>query len=128
MAKSKYTPERIKKIYEALRLGLSYKSSAQYGGISEDTFYEWIKVHPEFSEGIKQAEIESEKELVEYIRNDVSWQSKAWMLERRLPERWGRVERVKQEISGPSGQPVQLEVSLSEKLKKYEHLWKPETP
>ena len=110
MAESKYTIDRVDRIITAIREGISHEGAANHGGIHKDTFYEWIKQYPDFSDAVKEAEAASELELVSKIKVDPSWQSKAWMLERRMPERWGRVDRLKQEISGPDGKPLVVKV------------------
>lgn len=112
MAKSKYTPERVERIIKAVKDGLPFVTAAALGGISEATFYNWMKDNVEFLESIKAAEAEAEERLVEQISFDPSWQSKAWILERRHPDRWGRVERNKVELTGAEGQPVQITYNI----------------
>lgn len=41
------------------------------------------------------------------------WRAAAWRLERKYPDRWGRIDKT--EISGPGGGPIPVEV-LDEKL------------
>lgn len=112
MAKSKYTPERVERIIKAVKGGLPFVTAAALGGITEATFYNWMKGNVEFFESIKAAEAEAEERLVEQISFDPSWQSKAWILERRHPDRWGRVERNKVELTGAEGQPVQITYNI----------------
>jgi len=112
MAESKYTPERVERIIKAVKDGLPFVTAAALGGISEATFYNWMKDNVEFLESIKAAEAEAEERLVEQISFDPSWQSKAWILERRHPDRWGRVERNKVELTGAEGQPVQITYNI----------------
>lgn len=112
MAKSKYTPERVERIIKAVKDGLPFVTAAALGGITEATFYNWMKGNVEFFESIKAAEAEAEERLVEQISFDPSWQSKAWILERRHPDRWGRVERNKVELTGAEGQPVQITYNI----------------
>jgi len=114
MAESKYTPERVERIVGSVRKGLPFTTSAALGGISESTFYQWQKDYPEFSEAIKAAEAEAEERLVEQISLDPSWQSKAWILERRHPDRWGRVDRNKVELTGRGGDPIQVVSNMSD--------------
>lgn len=112
MAESKYTPKRVKRIIKAVKDGLPFVTAAALGGITEATFYNWMKGNVEFFESIKAAEAEAEERLVEQISFDPSWQSKAWILERRHPDRWGRVERNKVELTGAEGQPVQITYNI----------------
>jgi hypothetical protein len=57
-----------------------------------------------FARQIKRARAKAEIDDVAAIREDGSWQARAWRLERRQPDRWGRRERV--EHSGPGGNAI----------------------
>lgn len=109
--KTKYTPERVEKILQAIRLGATYKIACAYAGINPDTFYEWLKRHPEFADAVKQAEGVGAigwLEKIERAANDGEWTAAAWKLERRYPDDYGR--RVQDtRISGPGGGPIQVE-------------------
>lgn len=61
MAKKQGQPTKYKKSMDAFfeeNLGKGYSKEASSGlaGINPDTMYEWIKVHPSFSEAIKRGE------------------------------------------------------------------------
>jgi hypothetical protein len=51
---SKFTPEVIGKLEQAFSIGCSNEEACSYAEINADTFYEWLKLHPEFSERIKR--------------------------------------------------------------------------
>ena len=53
-APSKYTPEVVARIVEALEKGATYKLAAQYGGITFETFNQWRKELSEFSDLVGQ--------------------------------------------------------------------------
>lgn len=55
---TKYTPETTAKIFDALRSGDTNDIAAAKAGINIDTFYEWLKSKPEFSEGVKRSRAE----------------------------------------------------------------------
>ena len=94
-------------------------------GISESSFYSYLvegeedlvkynegkikkpTIYMEFLEAIKKAEAIREAKWVKDIDKDVSWQSKAWLLERKYPKRWGRVDR--HELTGRDGGPISFE-------------------
>ena len=116
MAESKCTPERVERIIKAVKAGLPFVTAAALGGVSEATFYNWMKnkKNVEFLEAIKAAEAEAEERLVEQISVDPSWQSKAWILERRHPDRWGRIDRNKVELTGRGGDPIQVVSNMSD--------------
>ena len=56
--KTKYTPERLEKILAAIRKGKTYKDASKLAGINPDTFFDWLKNKPDFSDAIKKAERE----------------------------------------------------------------------
>lgn len=87
---SKFTIERRKRILEALRQGNTRKVAVALAAINYDTFCEWLRQYPEFSEQIKNAEAEAELASVKIIRKAAitTWQAAAWWLERRRPEEW----------------------------------------
>jgi transposase len=51
---TKYDPEMCEKAVEFLSEGLSIQAMAGEMGVCKDTIYEWMKVHPEFSDAIKR--------------------------------------------------------------------------
>ena len=55
MAKTKYTEEIVKEILGYLEEFGVEKIAIKLVGINPDTFYEWKKKHPDFSESIKKA-------------------------------------------------------------------------
>jgi len=91
---TKYTPETVTAIINAIMDG-NYKAvAARIAGVSRDTLYEWESRYPEFSDAIKNAEAVGEAEHVARIkRGPMQWQSSAWFLERKYPDRWGKRER-----------------------------------
>ena len=48
----------------------------------------------ELMEAVKNASAVAESRAIKTILADDSWQSKAWYLECRFPERWGRKDRL----------------------------------
>ena len=69
-------------------------------GIHTSTYYNWLSKgekaksgkYKEFFDKVKKAEAYRESKWIKDIDGDPSWQSKAWLLERRYPERWGKKE------------------------------------
>lgn len=57
-------------------------------------------VYTEFMENIKIAQAKREAKWVQDINNDDAWQSKAWLLERSKPERWGRKDNMDLNVAG----------------------------
>ena len=120
--KSKLTPEVIEKITSAIRMGNDNKVAAALAGISEATYYKWLTeaekadadpLFIEFSESVTQAQAQAEARAVSLIQkasNEGRWQASSWWLERKHPERWGRNDKIRQEISGTDGEPLVLSV------------------
>lgn len=107
--RGKYTPEIVERLLKAIRLGMAYKHAAAYAGISEDTFYTWMKEKTEFSEQVKEAEadgIATNFAKIQKAATNGSWQASAWILERRHPEEYGR-QRL--EITGANGDPIRTQ-------------------
>jgi len=81
---SKYNPERVAKIVEAIGKGCKVEAAAAAGGISKETFYAWAREYPQFSDAVKAARQEQQAELLDIIREHApkTWQAAAWLLER----------------------------------------------
>lgn len=116
----KLTPETQDKICVAIRLGNDKKIAAALAGVSETTFYRWLemaeapnakKEYREFRESVERAEAEAEVSRVARITqaaDNGTWQAASWWLERKFPERWGRNDKIRQEITGANGGAVEI--------------------
>lgn len=95
--KTKYTPDRVKRITDALAAGNTRGAASAYGGINQGTFENWMRRHAEFSEAVKDAEARAEVSHVANIaqaaRSGV-WTASAWWLERRRHQDWGRKDKL----------------------------------
>lgn len=116
---TKLTPARQKQICALLKTGVPEEAAAIRSGIDRATFFRWVAtgektkagLYHDFSAEVKRAIAESEAALVKLIRKAATdfktWQAAAWLLERRFPARYTRLER--RELSGPDGRPVQVQ-------------------
>ena len=103
---TKLTKEIINEICQLLRAGSYIETACNFVGLHKDTYYRWAKegarakggIKKIFSDSVKKAIAEAEIRDLEEIRKNDSWQSKAWRLERRFPDRWGNRQKV--ELSG----------------------------
>lgn len=123
----KLSQELQERIALAIRAGNYARIAAEMNGIGETTFYRWLemgaepnspKIYREFRESIKRAEAEAEVAHVARIRqaaDNGTWQAAAWYLERKHGDRWGRNDKLRQEISGPEGKPVTLSLEEAKK-------------
>lgn len=100
---TKLTPELLEKISGYVEAGNFVDIACQACGINRSTYYRWKNrgetnnkgIYHDFCNTIKKAEAVGEVSHVEKIREGKSgWQSSAWWLERRFPDRWGKVDRV----------------------------------
>lgn len=90
---TKYTPETVKLITDAIRLGATFRIACDYAGISEDTFALWRKRYPDFADAVKGAEGKGAigwLAKIEAAANEGTWQAAAWKLERRYPHEYGK--------------------------------------
>lgn len=92
------------RICEALRLGMTYRHAASYGGVTYQTLLNWRKRAEagdsgfiEFVGAMNRAEGEGAMLLLLLIRAAAeqprNWRAAAWILEHRWPEYYGRPYR-----------------------------------
>lgn len=111
---SKLTRDLIGRAEEMLRAGNYANTVCAALGIAEQTWYRWLKeagepkataVKQEFSEAIKRATAEAEVAYVNVIQEarEKNWQAAGWWLERKMPEKWGRRDKLKVDATVNSG-------------------------
>ena len=91
--------EATRKILAALRSGSTVEAACSFARTSRQTWYAWLKKDPDLRADYEEALAHSEISLVKVIKEDKSWQSKAWLLERRFPDRWAKRDLVIEEGS-----------------------------
>jgi len=94
--RSKKNPEIISKILALIRGAVPTEAACAMAGLPRPTWYDWMSKDEELKTQYQEAVAASEATLVLEIKKDLSWQSKAWLLERRFPERWRKREEVSQ--------------------------------
>lgn len=128
--------EKIEALLNYLRLGNYINQACAMVGLAESTFHYWRKEAEkieknletgeiaetdlldsdvrllEFLESVKKARATAESYHLGKVREDPSWQSSAWWLERSFPDRWGRKDRV--EVTGKDEGPLIVEVEFSD--------------
>ena len=115
---TKLTPEVQTTIVNALAAGTYLETAAKAAGINQDTLHSWLVngarcksgIQKEFSEAIKKALASAEIRFGATIAlaSQYQWQAAAWMLERRYPDRWGRIDR--HEVTGEGGGAIEIRV------------------
>ena len=90
------TEEVQEVILEGIRLGLSRERACHYAGVSAPAFFAFQAKNLEFQELVKRAEARCQAFHLLKIRKaaaDGQWQASGWMLERKWPEEFGKVDR-----------------------------------
>ena len=98
---TKYVPEIIEKILNAIAVGAPFTHACNYAGISFETFNEWRKQYSEFSEQVKEAEgkaVIGWLARIEQAAKDGNWTAAAWKLERRFPEDFGKRDKIQVDV------------------------------
>lgn len=99
---TKFTPETVQKLIQAIQMGATYELACQYAAITIDTMNNWMKKSKTakendpffgFFDSVKEAEgkaVVGWLAKIEKAANDGSWQAAAWKLERRYPRQYGK--------------------------------------
>lgn len=100
----KLTPQVQRRLCQAVRAGANLDTAAVIAGISERTLHYWRArgreqrsgVYAEFLAAFDRAVAEFEVEAIGLISKAAQdprhWCAAAWLLERRIPQRWARPE------------------------------------
>jgi predicted transcriptional regulator len=114
MAKSRGRPTslnaRVQKIIvDTIRMGATFEAAAGRAGVSVASINEWrwrgrdpedksenSRLYAAFYEAIQRALSDAETSLVTTIRDasEKNWTAAAWLLERRIPDSYGRRDRI----------------------------------
>lgn len=108
----KLCKELIDNICKHISEGLTYNDAAYLEGINKSTFHLWKseakksleeisknpkyklskyqKLQLEFIDSLKKADLEFKKTHIKKIARDISWQSSAWILERKYFDEFGK--------------------------------------
>ena len=102
---TKYSPEVVETILEAIRRGASRRAAAGAAGVNADTLYAWMRRYPDFRDGVMMADAYAAMvaEQLVFKRDPLRW------LQVHRPEVWGNLGRQRIELSGPAGAPLELE-------------------
>jgi transposase len=112
-------PEVRKAILDAVSIGCTFHHAAARAKVTKQTFREWRRRgeagapgdedYIKFVEELRYAEGEGVYAAMIRVRaGKPGWQASAWMLERRYPQDYGRINRSELEVSGPGGGPVTM--------------------
>lgn len=125
--KPKLTEELAKEAIDLVGGGASNADVIAYLGVSESTFYSWIrepknKAQTELAQGLKKAE--AKRKLwhlgrIHQAAKNGDWKASAWYLERRYPNEYARTQRIQGEINTIQ-KPDALTQAILETAKKME--------
>lgn len=115
---TKATDQTMNKVLDGIKAGLSYQGACGLARISFNTFNKWRQKGEEaesgkffeFVKSLNAAEAIAEAEQLKKIKKDPDTKYACWILERRFPDRWGRREQIRQEVTGADGSPLVLTV------------------
>ena len=121
-AKLKLTRKLVDQIVELKRDGLCDADIIAAIGVNQSTFYRWLKDGEDAKSGVKRAlytelkkaESEYKRSLLTTIKSAAMsraryWTAAAWLLERKYPMEYGKMERKAEESDNA---PVQLTLGL----------------
>lgn len=136
-ATSRRTKARVEAVLESLRHGASRTAAAAGAGVSKDSLRRWMSADPGFAERVEIAEGEMVAALVDVIYRTAlatdkngnptqqSWIAAMTLLERRMPEDWGRRDRIEismeirqiaEQIAAETGLPTDEVLAEAEQI------------
>ena len=93
-------------LLDNLRTGMSIKAAYTQAGISEGTYYQWIRDSDEWAEEVEAAVRFSEAVLLAKIDQCAQmkddWRAYAWRLSRRFPKEYGDQQQVELNVAKQS--------------------------
>ena len=109
---TKYSPEVVQRLTDALRGGNTRRASCAVAGISQETLARWLAENADFRDTVEKAEGEAEARNLAVIQDatKTTWQAAAWWLERKHKAEWS--SRVEQ--TGADGQAVKVIVEYAD--------------
>lgn len=127
---TKLTPELMRKFCGLIEEGNYVNTAAALCFVTERAIYNWLDEAQgkrdstgkkntdftprpetiEFYEKFHEALARSEANVLARIRDAAvdprNWTAAAWYLERKFPDRWGKIDRAKVEVTGKDGEPL----------------------
>lgn len=108
----KLNAQLIEEMCDLIAEGYSFAEAARIRLVGESTFYNWMSlgrtessepIYKELVKKVEEAAEFSEAEAIQAMRISAikhkNWRAAAWMLEKRFPEKYGRVTKCEHEVS-----------------------------
>ena len=101
--------EALDDILVLVRSGLFIEHALGVAGFSKQAFHAYRLKHPEAEERLDQARAHADSKLVKLVHDFAEDDAKSaqWLLERRRPQEYGRVDKV--ELTGKDGGAIQVD-------------------
>jgi transposase len=104
------TAEKVDKILQAVRIGVSLEAAAGNAGVPKRTFFDWLargrepnakKIYRDLADQIEEALASFETTALARITKagEEHWQADAWRLERKFPDRYARRTKVESNVT-----------------------------
>lgn len=115
------TPERLQLLVEALETGCPRKQAAILAGVTDTTFYSWMKwgeqgkqPYADCLAKVREAEARGMARNLALIQDAAprDWKAAAWILERRHPADFARHDH--HEVTGGGGGPIKVSFQWTE--------------
>lgn len=103
------TDEQIQKnIIQSLKEGMFKRDAAVYNGITEVTFYRWVKANPAFKDAVEKAILEYKRSLIITVNINAVKSGKIALevLRTRWPKEWNVAKKV--QLTDPEGELKRL--------------------
>lgn len=113
----KKTPETLTKLEEAFAIDASVAEACFFAGISQKTYYEWIKNDPKLGERfaeLRQNPVLKARNVVMEALNNKDKDTAKWYLERKAKNEFAP----RNELTGAGGGPIQMSAEEIEEVKK----------
>lgn len=134
----KLSDELIAELYKWISMGLTNVDACRLCNIHEATFYRWLKngksgrgssLERKLCEAMKKAEAEFKAIHVANIMSEAkkgTWQASAWLLERRQPKEYARIDRKDSQKEDDTGQLSEI-LEMMKRHAKERRVPEPET-
>ena len=119
--KSKLTPELTADVDKYISMGMTNQDVCNLVGIEESTFYKWLQTAEEpgadekyvkFSDTVKKAlsnfKAQHVLNILKASKLPQHWQASAWMLERKFPKEFGKIDRLAVEREDDNGMIAEI--------------------
>lgn len=114
---SKYDPKYCSEIIDFMAQGKSKEAFAGHIDVSKDTIYEWIKVHKDFSDSVKKAEVKCQEFWEEMgIQMALAGQGNATVWIFNMKNRFSWKDKHETELTVGEGVNVKLDIRNGDRI------------